>query len=759
MSAFVGSLCISYSCLILNFLLLTALPGFAQEALRTENSRRPAVAAGGKSGGEAAGAGLPAAVAPGEDPSLSSFGRGSALPARLESTVEVNANQEMLESGVSAPYHITQDEVLSSAGTFGDFTRYLQLLPGVVGNSDLSNGMMVRGGNPSENLFVVNGIEVPGINHFALEGTTGGFTSMLDTATVAGVDMKPGVYDARYANRLSSLVDIHTLGGGPAERGGGLDAGISGAGGFLLRPLGKTGSVLFAGHRSILNLITNDIGMNGVPIYTNWLGQAEWSPGEKDHLSLLSLSGNDEIDIAPYSCDPGLTVPDSTRYHGSRSTSGLGWQHVFGPAMVSTFTASYSYQGQDIVQQRLAKYCEEASPMVYDEHTVDSTPSLQYDLQLGRRDWLYSFGAVGRLPQVNYSVQQPMGEQSPFSETSAWKDATSFQRNLTTGQTAGYAEVVGHIGSRWTLMAGAREETFALTGSHTFAPRASLAFRIGQHQAVNVSYGQSAQLAPTIELLSFPQNARLRPIRVEQAEAGAELWRGRFLAVNLDAYRKLYSDEPESTEYASLMLANMVDTLGQQFVHLPLKSGGRGQSSGVELLLQSRWGDRVQMLGSASYATTLYAAADGVLRPGNFDLPFVGNGVVSLRLPWGLQGSFRDTYESGRPYTPFNIALSEQQSRGIYDLNRVNGLRGPAYNRLDFHFSRGIQFGRHTLTFHGGMQNALGRDNFLGYAWEDNCLSPAQNNCGINPDAIPGVPETRLNQMPRFPSAGVRYSF
>jgi hypothetical protein len=35
-------------------------------------------------------------------------------------------------------------EILSSAGTYGDVSRHLQVLPGVVGVSDLSDGVLVR---------------------------------------------------------------------------------------------------------------------------------------------------------------------------------------------------------------------------------------------------------------------------------------------------------------------------------------------------------------------------------------------------------------------------------------------------------------------------------------------------------------------------------------------------------------------------------------------------------------------------------------
>ena len=93
--------------------------------------------------------------------------------------------------------NITQAEILSSAGTYGDFSRYLQVLPGVVWNSDLSNDVLVRGGHPTENLFVVDGVEVPYINHFSLSGSNGGFTSMIDSTAIGSMDMKDDVVRCR----------------------------------------------------------------------------------------------------------------------------------------------------------------------------------------------------------------------------------------------------------------------------------------------------------------------------------------------------------------------------------------------------------------------------------------------------------------------------------------------------------------------------------------------------------------------------------
>jgi hypothetical protein len=201
----------------------------------------------------------------------------------------------------------------------------------------------------------------------------------------------------------------------------------------------------------------------------------------------------------------------------------------------------------------------------------------------------------------------------------------------------------------------------------------------------------------------------------------------------------------------------MIDTLGQEFVWLPLKSAGRGLASGIEMMARARIGNRANLLAVLSYARTEYASADNVMRNGNFDVPLTGNAMATFRLPWSVEFSARDSYSGGRPFTPYNVPLSLAEQRGIYDLNRVNALRGPAYNRLDFaldrdlHINRGI---KGVINIYGGVQNAFNRQNFLGYVWLDRC-----STIPICVQDFNGVPITEVNQMPVFPSAGLRYQF
>jgi hypothetical protein len=683
----------------------------------------------------------------------------------IHSSVEVRADEEtgLGDLGAHVAY---RGEIQSSAGTYGDFTRYLQVMPGVVWNSDVSNDVLVRGGEPSENLYVVDGIEVPNINHLAVEGTSGGFTSMIDTSSISKVDLQAGVYDPQYSSRLSSLIEIETRDRDKVERSGELNLGIAGLGGYWENPLMQRGSVFVSAHRSLLNMATQDIGLNGVPVYTSGMARLEWRPSAADHVSVLSINGADSININPCSGDQFESLTYNTQYAGARSTDGMVWQHIHGPATVSKLTVSYSMQGQDINQQDQwvngvyqkgvgASSCEAAQlTPVYGERSRDGITSLGYRWSRDFHGWLFSAGETDEMVQLNYAVNQPVGSQSPFNINSAWTDADSFNRTPRTWQTGSYAEITGPFARRWTMMAGLRAETFSLPSARVLEPQVSLGFRISEHQTLNASYRRSAQLAPYMDLLSYAGNGNLRPLQVEQFAVGADLWRMGSATVSLEAYRKNYSNEPVSTEYPSLMLANMVDTLGQEYVWLPLETGGTGRATGLELMLRGRLTDRVRWMNSVTYARTRYAAGDGVMRDGNFDVPLVGNGMLTFRLPWLVELSVRNTYTSGHPYTPYNVPLSLAQQRGIYDLSRVNAVRGPAYNRLDFAVDRNVRMGGKVLNVYGGVQNALNRNNFLGYAWLSRCSGIPQCVQHFN-----GDPVMEITQMPVFPSAGFRYAF
>jgi hypothetical protein len=679
---------------------------------------------------------------------------------KVSTTLRVVAAAPGMLDALTPATNVTQVEILSSAGTYGDFSRYLQVMPGVVWVSDLSNDVLVRGGHPTENLFVVDGVEVPNINHFSLSGSTGGFTSMIDSTAVGSMNMRDDVYDAAYSSRLSSLIEIHTRDLGEARQAGNLSAGIAGVGELYQRALGPRGSLLLSAHRSVLNLVTNDIGINGVPTYTNGIARLELNPSVRDTLSIFSLSGADTINITPCP-SPGATSIYQTQYSGWRTTDALGWRHNYSPQVTANLTASSSLTKQNIGQQQQigevldsSGNCHSVTLLpAYTEDSRTGLSALNYELLADVRGWLFSVGASGKLTTPDDSVTQPNGQLSPFSADTTRSDSVTFQRKFSTGQSAAFIGAEGALGKRWKLLAGLRAESFAITGTYALDPRLSVAYRLNSRQTLHGSLNISSQLPPIMDMISYPGNRSLQPIQVRQGALGMRIWQANWGTLDVETYQKSYRREAISTEYPALMLSNMVDTLGQGFVWLPLTSAGTAQSRGLELALRAHWRNRAQLLLSAASSQTTYRALDGIRRPGNFDTPLSATALGNIRLWKGIQLDLRDSASSGRPYTPFDLTDSLAQSRGIYDLTRINALRGPLYNRLDIELERRFRVSKGAFDLHAGAENLLNRGNLMGYVWLNDCQ--LSWGCGNSS----GLPIAKADQIGRYPVFSLRYEF
>jgi hypothetical protein len=260
-------------------------------------------------------------------------------------------------------------------------------------------------------------------------------------------------------------------------------------------------------------------------------------------------------------------------------------------------------------------------------------------------------------------------------------------------------------------------------------------------------------MPPTVDMTAWPQNHFLLPIRARHLEAGADLYTGSHAKIGIEAYQKNYRDYPVSTQYPSLSLANMVDDLGEEIVWLPLASQGTGVARGIELSTAGHMGTRITGLMNVAYGHSDYAGSDKVLRPGNYDYPLVGNTTGTYRTPKHYEMSWHYTYTSGKPYTPFLLQQSMEQNRPIYDLSKINAVRGPVYSRMDFETDRSFVIGSRRLVAYVGVQNAWNHKNFLGYFWmaREDAYWDCQHNAA---NCL-----TEVDSLLRIPDGGLRFTF
>ena len=318
--------------------------------------------------------------------------------------------------------------------------------------------------------------------------------------------------------------------------------------------------------------------------------------------------------------------------------------------------------------------------------------ALKYDLTLNLPGIeRVQAGGSARWMRTNYDYAQPLGVENPFSPLPGRVDRMFLRDRSTTSQPAGYLQVTRSLGRRVSLTAGGRVDHYGFFGRTRFSPRGGLSVSLGRGLALRASYGIYYQQPFLLYAKAAPVNRGLVPMRADHYVAGLQWTAGPRLTLSAEVYEKRYRDYPVSLEYPQVTLANAGDYYDPALYLLPMASAGRGRSRGVEVYARRVVGERLYGQVSFTVAGSTRSALDGVQRPGGFDSRYVFNATGGYRLGKQWEAAARYVFYSGRPYTPFDLELSKEQNRPIFDLARVNALRAPAYHRLDVRVDRTLR--------------------------------------------------------------------
>jgi hypothetical protein len=665
-------------------------------------------------------------------PAIPTFRReGIEVRAGLEGKVEiviptVNATRQELtvtESAFVAPeevkgsaYLIQPREVSKTAGSLQDVSRYLQTLPGVVfGANDFRNDIIVRGGSPLENLFIIDNIEIPNINNFANFASAGGPVSMLDAELINDVTFLTGGYPSPYINRLSSVLQVAQREGDREQFRGRATVGFAGAGTILEGPIKKEkGSWVVSVRRSFLDFFTDDIGFGGVPVNYSINAKGLYDLSPRDRIWFVNISGVDSIRIRP----DGVSEDQQTNifninYDGWRSASGLNWQRLFGNSGVGLLglTHSEAKVGSRVGDQLLN------DATVYRENSREGESTIKYDLTL-YAPMINKVQAGGsfKIFRLNYNATQPIGNENPYTLVPRVNNFALVQSFLAY-QSGAYFQTSQNLTRRLSFTWGGRFDNYQYIGASRFSPRVALAYRINDKLSWRASYGTYYQQPFFLFLSAYPENRGLAPIRADHYVSGFTYVFDSTTRLTLEGYYKTYSNYPVALEYPSFSLANAGDTFAVRNLLFPLTAAGRGRVRGIELFLERKFSSKWFGQTNLSFQRTRHAGLDGIYRPGSFDYPYVFNAVGGYRLNPKWEFSARFVALGGRPFTPFDEPNSIAQNRPIFDLDRVNGERAPDYLRLDVRADRTFTFRDKPLLVFIGVQNVTNRRNFAQLDW------------------------------------------
>jgi hypothetical protein len=638
---------------------------------------------------------------------------------RIETTlaaVRVRSDDAALAPPPDAPVTtitLTADLVRRAPGALADVSRLVQSLPGVAAGNDQRNDIIARGGAPSENLFLIDGFEVPGINHFGAQGTSGGGIGMFHNELLAQATFHAGAFPSQYGNRLSAVLDLRQRDGDRERWRTQADMSLAGVGLIVEGPIGRRASVIASAREGYFGLLAGPFGLTAVPRTTNGQFRASWEPGAGHRVWLSAIAGRDAIDFESLATDlENLDPTGSEVVRGDRHMAGLGWQHPLGLRGVGRVTVSRSGlgYGEDVNEARLG------GARTWFNRSRESEVTAKYDLTMqvpGLGE--LNAGAVRRRLATRTRMEAPFGSFLPLAPSGR---VNPFASDATTradvdGVHLQLSRAVGPA----QVTAGVRADRFGLSETVRVGPRVTAAFRVAPTLELTGGAGRYHQQVPLVYVAALPANRTLPPMRADHAVVGLAWTPAPELRVTLEAYEKRYADYPVSTDLPQFTLANAGDSYDVVGALVPLTSRGVGRVRGLELFAQRQLVQGTYWQAAFSTTRSRQAALDGVLRRGAYDAPFSATVIAGRRVRERWDLSTRASWAAGRPMTPVRTDLSTAQKRLVLDATRLNEERSADYLRVDVRAERRVALGGRTLAVYLDVQNVTNRRNVAGFDW------------------------------------------
>ena len=223
-----------------------------------------------------------------------------------------------------------------------DVIKTLQLLPGIEAQKEGSSLMNVRGGNPGENLYMIDNVPLIYMNHL------GGFTSVFNPDMINSVQVYKGGFPAKYGGKLSSVVAISQREGNRDKVKGSFGIGLSDASFTVEGPINDEWSFIVNGRKTLtdaLYIAVSSIADQDFIIrygFHDINAKLTWRPDIKNSFSFNLYQGDDYLN---YLNKPKLHEKDGRNEYSNIWGNWLAsarWTNTISPKLVTDNTLSIS---------------------------------------------------------------------------------------------------------------------------------------------------------------------------------------------------------------------------------------------------------------------------------------------------------------------------------------------------------------------------------------------------------------------------------
>jgi hypothetical protein len=625
---------------------------------------------------------------------------------------------------------LNQEEVAAYPGGNNDIAKVVQSLPGVSGSvGGFRNDVIIRGGAPTENVYYLDAIEIPNINHFSTQGSAGGPVGLLNVSFFEGVTLTASSFGAQYDNVLSGVLQFDQRNGNERKFQGNIRVGASETALTLEGPLfkGKSEksktSFIASARRSYLQFLFDIIGLPILPDYWDYQYKLQHQIDDYNQISFLGLGSIDDFKVNELEeFDPEQqAVQDQVPIIRQRTnTAGLSWKKRFrdNSGFMQT-SLSNNLLVNDFTQY--ADNVNQTGPYFKNDSREQET-KFRYSLTKFLGTWTTTFGTAVQLSDYSNSTVSLVNN----FEYNTRIDFVKFGIFAQTFRKFARDRIGFSLGLR------SDGNTFTSTGKDlqkTISPRISFSYQLDRKGkwAWSASAGRYFKL-PAYTILGFTDlngtllNKDAKYIRSDHVVAGIEHLLTESSRLSIEGFGKFYKNYPVSV-IDNVSLANKgggFEVLGNE----PVRFDGKGRTYGIEFLYQQKFNGRLY----AIVALTLYKSeftngAKSAYLPSSWD-----NGqLVSLTGGYKFGGNWevsaRFRFLGRSPYAPIDVnATLPVYPAIIRDYSSLGTDRLDAFQQLDFRVDKKWNFKRFSLDVYLDVQNALVAD------------SPSEPSYGLNRD-------------------------
>jgi len=633
-----------------------------------------------------------------------------------EVSVKASRFERIEESPVSLRT-INIAEIEFNPGANRDISKVIQSFPGVSSTSINRNDVIVRGGGPNESRFFLDDVEIPNINHFATQGSSGGSNGILNADFIREVEFFSGAFPSDRGNALSGVFNFKQIDGNKEKtrfRGtlGASEVSLTADG-----PLSKNTTFIISARRSYLSFLFKALGLPFLPTYNDMQFKSRTKINDKNEFILVGLGALDQFKL-----DTKIKNPDENqRYILSFLPVNEQWNYTIG-----TVFKHYKAKGYDtyvlsrnMLNNRSYKYkdnIESSSNLIYDYTSQEIENKFRYESFFRTKDNLkIIYGINGEYAKYNNQTYQ----QIFISNT---LDTIDYNSNLELFKWGFFGQISkDFFAKKLSLSLGLRSDATNYSNSMSnlidqISPRFSASYLLTEKISFNFNTGRYYQL-PAYTTLGYRDNTgdlvnkqnKLKYITADHLIAGLEYRPNNNSRITIEGFYKLYHNYPFSLK-DSISIANRpanFGTVGDEEV----KSISEGRAYGGEFLIQSKIGNTINIVLAYTYVISEFKDKNNNYAPSSWDNRhiLILTATKKMKKNWNIGIKWR--YAGGLPYTPYDISKSEQvaawdvRSLPYLDYNQLNGDRFKPFHQLDLRIDKVFYFEKSSLKFYIDIQN------------------------------------------------------